>query len=195
VPTLLMLTLALLIALLAMAMLDNIRARILIRVGIRLDRLLARRVMGAMVREANSPQGSARGQPLSDFDSFRQFITGSGGYTLLNAPWARIFILVIALLHPVLGLCALVFAAILLCLAVLNEYRVRGPLLEGGEASARNYAFTESSLRNSHVIEGMGMIGGLLDRWSPDRNRALAAQAVARDRGAGVSTTSRVFRT
>src|SRR6266481_6971131 len=70
VPTLLMLTLALVIALLAMAMLDNIRARILIRVGIRLDRLLARRVMSAMVREANSLQGSARGQPLRDFDSF-----------------------------------------------------------------------------------------------------------------------------
>jgi len=194
VPTLLMLTLALVIALLAMAMLDNIRARILIRVGIRLDRLLARRVMSAMVREANSLQGSARGQPLRDFDSFRQFITGSGVYTLFDAPWAPIFILVIALLHPVLGLCALVFAAVLLCLAVLNEYRVRAPLLEGGEAAARNYAFTEASLRNSHVIEGMGMIGGLLDRWSRDRNRSLAAQAIASDRGAAVSSTIRFFR-
>src|SRR5437868_2010056 len=118
VPTLLMLTLALVIALLAMALLDNVRARILIRVGIRLDRLLGRRVMSARVREAISLPASARGQPLRDFDSFRQFITGSGVYALFDAPWAPIFILVIALLHPVLGLLALVFAAILLCLAV-----------------------------------------------------------------------------
>src|SRR5205809_6526969 len=47
-PTLLMLTLALVIALLAMAMLDNIRSRVLIRVGMRLDRLLSRRVLGAL---------------------------------------------------------------------------------------------------------------------------------------------------
>src|SRR6476659_523487 len=57
VPTLLMLSLALIVALLAMAALDDIRARILIRAGIRLDRLLAGRVMAAMVKEANSLQG------------------------------------------------------------------------------------------------------------------------------------------
>ena len=93
-----------------------------------------------------------------------------------------------------LGLVALVFAAILLCLAALNEYRVRAPLLEAGEAAARNYAFTDAGLRNSHVIEGMGMIGGMLDRWSRDRNRALAAQAIASDRGAAISSTIRFFR-
>jgi ABC-type protease/lipase transport system fused ATPase/permease subunit len=70
-----MLSLALIIALLTMAVLDGIRARILIRAGNRLDRLLGSRVMVAMVKEANSLRTSARGQPLRDFDSFRQVIT------------------------------------------------------------------------------------------------------------------------
>src|SRR5438552_15798625 len=41
IPTLVMLTLALLIALLAMAGLDHARARVLVRAGLRLDRLLS----------------------------------------------------------------------------------------------------------------------------------------------------------
>src|SRR4029077_2372073 len=114
-----------------------------------------------------------------------------GIYALFDAPWAPIFIVVVGLLHPLLGLLALVFAAILLALAVVNEYMVRAPLIEAGEAASRNYAFTDASLRNSHVIEGMGMIGGLLDRWSRDRNRMLAAQAIASDHGAALSSTIR----
>src|SRR6266481_1202963 len=88
VATLVMLTLALLLALLTMAALDNIRARILIRAGIRLDRLLAGRVMTAMVRHANALRGSAQGQPLRDLDTFRQFITSNGIHVLFDAPWA-----------------------------------------------------------------------------------------------------------
>jgi ATP-binding cassette subfamily C protein len=194
IPTLLMLTLALIIALLTMAVLDNIRARVLIRAGIRLDRLLANRVVAAMVRQANALQGSGRGQALRDLDSFRQFVTGSSVYALFDSPWAPVFILAVGLLDPILGFVALVFATILLALAVVNEHLVRGPLAESGEAASRNYAFTEASLRNSHVIEGMGMIGGLLERWSRDRNRMLATQALASDRGAAVSSAIRFCR-
>src|SRR6266478_3161618 len=72
VPTLLMLTVALLIALSAMAALDWVRARILIRAGLRFDRLLSGRVMAAVVKQANATPGASRSQALRDFDTFRQ---------------------------------------------------------------------------------------------------------------------------
>ena len=124
VPTLLMLTLALLIALGAMAALDGVRARILIRAGLRLDRLLSGRVMAALVKQANAVPGSAGSQALRDFDSFRQFITGGSIYTLCDAPWAPIYIAVITLLHPLLGVLALGCALVLLGLALINEQLV-----------------------------------------------------------------------
>src|SRR6185503_8660032 len=77
IPTLIMLTLALLIALLAMAGLDHARARVLVRAGLRLDRLLSERVMTAMVRQSNAVPGAGRSQALRDLDTFRQFLTGS----------------------------------------------------------------------------------------------------------------------
>ena len=85
VPTLLILTVALLVALGAMAALDGLRARILIRAGLRLDRLLSGRVMAALVKQANAIPGTGRGQALRDFDSFRQFVTGGSIYTLCDA--------------------------------------------------------------------------------------------------------------
>jgi ATP-binding cassette, subfamily C, bacterial len=52
--TLVMLTLALLMALLALAGLDTVRARVLTRASIRLDRLLAGRIMTAIIEGARN---------------------------------------------------------------------------------------------------------------------------------------------
>jgi ATP-binding cassette subfamily C protein len=80
--TLLMLTIALLLAYLALAGLDAMRARVLTRTSIRLDQKIAPRVMTAIIdRSANF--GGARSQLLCDFDTFRPFITGSG----IHASW------------------------------------------------------------------------------------------------------------
>src|SRR5215475_2550850 len=73
--TLVMLTIALLMALSALSGLDAVRARVLTRASIRLDRLMAGRVMGAII-EGSPNVGGARSQLLRDFDTFRQFITG-----------------------------------------------------------------------------------------------------------------------
>ena len=194
VPTLLMLTLALLLALGTMATLDHLRSRILIRGGLRLDRLLSSRVIAAMVKQANALPGAARGQALRDLDNFRQFITGNGIHTLFDAPWAPIYIVVLTLLSPLLGAIALLFGVMLLALAILNERLVSATLVEAGEAGARSYAFAEASIRNSHVIEALGMLGGLLDRWRRDRNWMLTAQAKASDRGAALSRLIRFLR-
>jgi ATP-binding cassette, subfamily C, bacterial len=194
VPTLLMLTLALLIALGTMAALDGLRARILIRAGLRLDRLLSGRIVAALVKQANAVPGAGRAQELRDFDSFRQFITGGSIYALCDAPWAPIYIAVIALLHPALGLLAFGCALILLALALVNERLVAAILVKAGAAGSRSYAFAETSLRNSHVIEAMGMLGGLIARWRRDRNSMLIAQAKASDRSAALSSVIRFLR-
>src|SRR6516225_11631284 len=104
--TLLMLTIALLLAYLALAGLDAVRARVLTRTSIRLDQDIAPRVLTAIIdRSANF--AGARSQLLRDFDTFRQFITGSGIHAIFDLPWAPIYIAVIFALHPMLGTFAL----------------------------------------------------------------------------------------
>ena len=191
--TLLMLTIALLVAFVALAGLDTVRARVLTRASIRLDRLIAGRVIAAVIDRA-SAVGGARSQMLRDFDTFRQFITGAGIHAVFDLPWAPIYILVIFALHPALGLFAFFSAAILILMALINEWLVRPPLTESNEAASRNYSFTEMSLRNWEVVQAMGMMSGLLQRWGRDRNRMLERQVTASDRAATMQSVIRFLR-
>ncbi|WFU38081.1 type I secretion system permease/ATPase [Bradyrhizobium sp. CB82] len=191
--TLLMLTIALLLAFAALAGLDAVRARVLTRTSLRLDRRIAPRVMTAIV-DRSAKIGGARSQLLRDFDSFRQFITGTGIHAIFDVPWAPIYIAVIFCLHPFLGAFALASSVLLIATAFLNEWIVKPPLSEANDAASRNYGFTEMSLRNTEVVRAMGMTAGLLRRWSRDRNRMLERQVTASDRAATMQSLIRFLR-
>ena len=188
-----MLTLALLLAYIALAGLDAVRARVLTRASVRLDQRIAARIMTAII-DRSASAGGARSQLLRDFDTFRQFITGAGIHAIFDLPWAPIYILVIFALHPFLGAFALACACILILMALLNERIVKPPLTESGEAASRNYNFTEMSLRNTEVLRAMGMTPGLLKRWGRDRNRMLDRQVAASDRAATMQSMIRFLR-
>src|SRR4051812_26790435 len=191
--TLVMLTIALLLAFMALAGLDAVRARVLTRASIRLDQKIAGRVMTAII-DRSATSGGARSQLLRDFDTFRQFITGMGIHAIFDLPWAPIYIGVIFALHPALGAFALGCSILLVLMALLNEWIVKPPLTESSEAASRNYSFTEMSLRNTEVVRAMGMTEGLLNRWSRDRNRMLERQVAASDRAATMQSIIRFLR-
>ncbi|MDH2348926.1 type I secretion system permease/ATPase [Bradyrhizobium sp. SSUT77] len=191
--TLLMLTIALMMALLALAGLDAVRARVLTRASIRLDQTIAARVMTAIIHRS-AGAGGARSQLLRDFDTFRQFVTGMGIHAIFDLPWAPIYIAVIFVLHPFLGAFALGCSILLILMALLNEWLVKLPLTEAGEAASRSYSFTEMSLRNTEVVRAMGMTEGLLRRWARDRTRMLERQVSASDRAATMQSIIRFLR-
>src|SRR5262249_52826001 len=107
---------------------------------------------------------------------------------------APVYILVIFLLHPLLGAFSLGCAAMLVALALLNELLVKPPLTESNKASARNYSFTEMSMRNTEVIRAMAMTEGVTRRWGTDRNRMIERQVVASDRAASMQGVIRFLR-
>jgi ATP-binding cassette, subfamily C, bacterial len=191
--TLVMLTIAVLVALLALAILDIVRAGVLARAGIRLDRLMAARIVTAVIDNA-AAAGGARSQPLRDADTFRQYVTGAGIHAVFDLPWAPIYIAVIFMLHPLLGGFALACAFVLLAMALINERLVKPSLNESNEAAGQNYSFTEMSLRNAEVVRAMGMTEGLLNRWRRDRNRMMERQLAAADRGSAISGLIRFLR-
>ena len=188
--TLVMLTILLLFAFVALAGLDFVRAHVLTRASVRLDRRMAGRVLAATM------ESSAKGAPPTSqtLRAFRQFVTGPGIHAIFDLPWAPIYIFVIFLLHPLLGAFALASAIMLVVLAVFGQWRVQGPIAESGTSASRNYAFTDMSLRNAEVVRAMGMMPGLLQRWDRDRSQALERQVVASDRAASNASLVRFLR-
>jgi PrtD family type I secretion system ABC transporter len=191
--TLLMLTLALLLAYAALAGLDMVRARVLARASLRLDREVAPRLVAAIIDRPDLA-GNARSQLLREFDGLRQFVTGAGIHAVLDLPWVPIYIAVAFLLHWTLGVFALGGAVVLLMMALLNELLVRTPLAEANAAAARSYSFAEASLGNAEVVRAMGMTAGLIRRWARDREHMLGCQIAASDRAAGLQSAIRFLR-
>src|SRR5690606_28813160 len=68
------------------------------------------------------------------------------------------------------------------------------PLAEANQASIAAGAFATNHLRNAEVIEAMGMLPGLRDRWFGQHRRVLALQTLASDRNARISTITRFVR-
>lgn len=192
--TLAMLTLIMVLSLLTMAALDAVRARILIRSGLRFDALLSGRVVAATIDHALRQRGISQGEGVQTLDNFRQFITGPGIHAMFDLPWVPIYLAVLFIIHPGLGLTTTVFMALLIILAILTEIATAKPLKQANQAGTRSYTMAQATHQNAEVVQAMGMLEGLLKRWGRDRARMLIQQAIASDRMATLSSFSKFLR-
>ncbi|NIA67455.1 type I secretion system permease/ATPase [Pelagibius litoralis] len=190
--TLIMLTVVAVGMILTGALLELVRSRVLVRIGSRLDNALSERLFAGLLRQRLRQNDDAGSQPLRDLESLRGFLTGSGLISFFDAPWTPLFLVIVFLLHPLLGLVALSGAVILFVLALISEFATRTPLREASRDSAAAHGFAEATLRNAEVIEAMGMLPALQQRWQQRHHAALSAQATASDRG-GLLTAGAKF--
>ncbi|SHE74764.1 ATP-binding cassette, subfamily C, exporter for protease/lipase [Lampropedia hyalina DSM 16112] len=192
--TLLMLTLILLGLYGLMGLLEYLRGMLLIRSGSRLDLQLNGAVHSATF-EANLRGGALQAsQTLGDLTTLRQFLTGNALFAFFDVPWFPIYLAVIFLFHPWLGVLALAGALVLVVLAWLNE-RVSGPLLaEAGVLHIQSGAVASAHLRNAEVIAALGMLPALFERWLSLHLRFLQRQQTASERAAVIASMTRVAR-
>lgn len=191
--TLAMLTLIILVFYALMAGLEWLRARVLVQAGLRMDACLNERVLSASFKASLRQRGSS-GQAMSDLSSLRQFLSGNGLIAFFDAPWAPIFIIVIFLLHPLLGLVSLAGGILLLALTYVTEQATRQPLAEANAANIVAGQFANDSFRNAEVVEAMGMFPALRKRWYATHGKMLGLQAIASNRAGVISGVTRFTR-
>src|SRR5688572_13641202 len=192
--TLAVLTIVAIAALLVMALLDVLRARLLTAAGAALDRRLGPRVLDGLLEQTARLSGAAYLNGLRDVNTLRAFLGGAGLVPFFDAPWLPFFLLVIFLFHPVLGVVASVGAIAMLVLAFLNERLTRKPL-EGAQAQARRAGrFIDANLRNAEVVSALGMLPAVTRRWSSLNDAALREQLRASRIGGTFSGLTRFAR-
>jgi ATP-binding cassette subfamily C exporter for protease/lipase len=190
--TLLMLTVLILGAYLFMGALELIRSYVLVRVGAQFDMKLNKRVYTAAFEQNLKQAGGNAGQALADLTNIRQFLTGSALFAFFDAPWFPIYLFVIFLFEPVLGLFAVAGTIVLIALAVVNERVTKAPLAEANSMSIQANTLATNNLRNAEVIESMGMLPNLIGRWFKLHGRFLSLQASASQK-AGLITALTKF--
>jgi len=174
--TLLVLTFAALVALLLMAVLDVLRARLMAAAGAALDRRLGPLVLEGLLAQAARSSGSGYLNGLRDVNTLRGFFGGQGLLAVFDAPWLPLFLLIILLFHPLLGAVALAGAVAMLLLALLNERMTREPLERAQDEARRAGRFIDANMRNAEVVNALGMLPAVTRRWAALNEGALREQ-------------------
>lgn len=181
--TLYAVTLITCVLLAGMALCEWARSLIAVRSGVKFDRLLGSRIfkLGFASAHGNAPE------TMQDLTQLRQFMTSQGLFAFFDVPMAVLFIGVLLILHPLLGLAAGVFCLIQFGLALWNQRSCRLPLQRTEAAALANQQFIEAKARNIETLHVMGMVPHLFARWQTMRAHwsALEQQANALQAGNG----------
>jgi ATP-binding cassette subfamily C protein len=176
------------------AILESLRARILVRVGLLFDHHAAEAVFEAVYHgQLREPQ-AGHGQVLRDVDTCREFLTGSGLLALCDAPWFPIFVVAAFVLHPLYGWIALTGSAVIVGLTLLTEFVTRHRLREATRANSAAMHNAQSALRNAEVLRAMGMLEAIRGVWKRQHDEQLLHQAHASDRAGSLVSATRCAR-
>ncbi len=195
--TLVWLTLITVLAIAVLAVIDGLRSRILVRLSGWLERQLAAPLLGLNFRgrlAAPGQQLSDDARGLEDLAALRQFLTGPGAISLFDAPWMPLYLVVICLLHPALGVIAAGGAVLLFATGVVNELATRRPLTEANVAHGDALSRVRSFLRGADVVRALGMVQPVMRRWQRDEERVLQLQARASDRAGAIQSFAKFSR-
>lgn len=191
--TLLVLTVIAVGALLTQLLLDIVRGRLLLLAGAKLERLVGPAVLAGTLRSAlNSTHADATG--LNDVAQLRSFLSGGVLSALFDAPWAPLYLGLIALLDPGLGIITFVGALSLAFLAYLNERLGREPLRQIQLKARMAGDIADVAARNAEVVQAFGMLPALRQRWQQASDAVLDAWLRSGRTGGSISAFSRCAR-
>ena len=142
------------------------RSRVLVRTGVRIDSVLATRVFNASFEAQLAPSGASPARAFGDLVQIRQFLTGQGVLAFFDTPWTPVYMAVLFILHPMLGYLALFFAAVQGALAWFGHRTAVAPSESASKASSEAMQYLQGKLRNTEVLEPMGMVHNLRPHWA-----------------------------
>jgi ATP-binding cassette subfamily C exporter for protease/lipase len=194
VATLLVISFGVMVCFIISSVIDDYRARVLINFGIALDQRVSGHVFSALFDGVARGNPNVRAQALRDLDTFRQMLTGPTFAVAFDLPWMPVFMGILFLIDPMIGLITVIGAVVIFGIAILQDRSTRPLLREANEAALRSYAFTDAALRNGEVVRAMGMIEPLGSRWSRFRSITMERSAGASERSSALSNLSKFAR-
>jgi ABC-type protease/lipase transport system fused ATPase/permease subunit len=154
---------------------------------------LASRTVAALVDAVVRRRGT-RSQALRDLDSVRQAIGGHAIGIVFDLPWMPLFLIILFIIDPTIGMVTLLGGVALVVLAFLQDRATHSKIKEASEAAIQNYGFTDAALRNGEVVRALGMLPTIGRQWARSRYISVASGSEASSRGAFYSGAIRFVR-
>ncbi|MCP4284502.1 MAG: type I secretion system permease/ATPase [Gammaproteobacteria bacterium] len=176
-------------------LLEGIRSRVLLRIGQRLDAQLSGMSFECSVSlPILIGRKAERLDPVRDLEAVRQFLVGPGPAAIFDIPWMPVYLGIIYVFHPILGLVATGGAVVICVLIGLNEMVSRKPAAEANQHAVERASMVEQGRRNAEAVTAMGMMATLRDRWGAFNGTFLEKQRRAADTSNFFATIIKSFR-
>jgi ATP-binding cassette subfamily C protein len=156
--TLLMLSLIVALTVVVGGVLDALRRAVLGRLGAWLEDRLRPSVLSACLDYANRGDSARASEAYRDLTVLRQFVESSACPTLFDALWAPLFLGVLFLVHPLLGVIGACSVLFLFGLALAGDVLTEDALARSGAALSRSHGRFATAVDNVHLIRTMGML-------------------------------------
>ncbi|MDP9928990.1 type I secretion system permease/ATPase [Variovorax paradoxus] len=163
--TLLVLLLGVAVALGLMLMLDYLRSRLQGVAGNLIAEQLSPVVAKVMLVHTARRAERAPCEGLRDVAALRNLFSSQGLLALFDVPWAFVYVAVIWLAHPMLGMAAAAASLLMLVLAVVNDRITRRDIEALQKEAARATRYLESSMQNAELAQSLGMGEAVIGRW------------------------------
>ena len=159
--------------------LEWIRSRLMVRLSLRIDWDLSADIFDASFRRYVGRKNVNVQQLLGDLTNVRQFLTGQGALTIMDAPFAIVFIIIGAMFHPFLALFALI-ASVLMVVAGYFTQKITTPILQvANDANTEAARVASNSLRHAESTLALGMMGAIRQKWYNQHHKYLQNQVNA----------------
>jgi len=162
-----MLTLIVAFTVVVGGVLDALRRAALGRIGTWLDDRLRPQVLSACFEYAHRSDPTRASEAYRDLATLRQFVESGACPMLFDVLWTPVFLSVLFLVHPLLGMFGLLSVLLLLALGFAGEFLTEGALARSVAAQTRSHGRFSVAVASVHVIKAMGMLDGaarLVDR-------------------------------
>lgn len=173
------------------AVIEVLRSRMMTRIAAGVDLRLAPEVFAHEVETRRSGSGSSL---LRDAESVRGFLSGPGPLAVLDLPWTPLYLALVYLLHPELGLVAVIGLVVVALLAVAGELSGRRLTRERSHVQSLRDLWVRDSTRNTDALVAMGIVEHARSRWVAQSAHLSAIQRRSADRSGAYSLTTRGFR-
>jgi PrtD family type I secretion system ABC transporter len=192
--TLLVLMLGVGVALTLLLVLDYLRARLQGVAGNIVSETLSPVVTRIVIAQGARRIGRGSSESLRDVGALRALFSAQGLLALFDSPWVIVYVAVIWLAHPMLGMAAAAAALLMLGLAVLNDFVTRREIEALQKAAAGATRYLEASLQNAEVAQTLGMTDALVARWRQKNAEVTALQQPTAAKTVAMAALTRTVR-
>ncbi|MDB5522399.1 MAG: protease/lipase transporter permease/ATP-binding protein [Rhizobium sp.] len=194
-PTLVVLTILLIMLYAIMGILDHMRGRIAARIGARFQANLETRVFRMVIdRTMLSSQGINTSTAMRDLDSIQRTLASPAAFAVFDIPWTPVFVVIIFIFHPLMGVIGVIGGLILVFLTWLNQNGTKLDQEKAMNAARLSEEMTGTLQREADTVRALGMRSSTASRWKSLREDTLVANIHYSDNNGFYSITSKTFR-